>query len=111
MGNDEITGEGGKSTFFGLEFDDSRNGPENFLLDDLHVGLAIRNNGRLDKVSLTSVSLTTSVNGCAVLASGIEIPHDTLKKVGVRNPDRHRDPRMNDVRRIGFEILEGHVEW
>lgn len=64
--------------FLSLKLDYDTNGSENFLLDDLHIRLSVREDGRLDEIALLAVSLPTNVNRRAVLFSGLDIFHDAL---------------------------------
>jgi hypothetical protein len=86
-----------------LEFDDNSDGPEDLLLNDLHLWLGpredrwlngsyepmspnsnvtqrgVRRGAYLDVVTLVSNTATAEVNVCALLLPGLDIRHDTLE--------------------------------
>jgi len=62
-----------------LELADGADGSENLLLHDLHVVANTGEDGGLDEVSLASVSLTTSLNLCTGILSGLDVAHDSVE--------------------------------
>jgi hypothetical protein len=68
-------------TFFRLELDDHSNRAEDLFLHDLHVRLAIRENRRLNEVSLRLEATSTKMNSGALLLSRFYVSHDTLEVV------------------------------
>jgi len=61
-----------------FEFDNNANRAEDLFLDDPHVGVGVGENGRLNKESLFSVTLSTYVDGGAFLLARVNVFHDAV---------------------------------
>lgn len=68
----------GENIGFVLELGNDDDGSENLFLDDPHVGLDVGEDGRLDKVSLSSVPRSSGVDSSSLLDSGLDVSHDTV---------------------------------
>lgn len=66
--------------FLRLELDEGTNRAEDLLSSELHVKMGIGNDGRLDEVSFSSMSYTSSENIGAFSPSRLNISHDALSK-------------------------------
>lgn len=62
----------------GGELGNGADGAENLLLHNLHVRLDVAEDGRLDKVSLVTVALTTNLNSGTLLLAGLDVVHDAV---------------------------------
>lgn len=62
-----------------LELLDGDDGAEDLLLGDLHVAVDIGEDGRLDEVTLGSVTLTTGGNGSTLLLTVVDVLHDAVE--------------------------------
>jgi len=65
--------------FLILELDDHTNGPEDLLLDDLHIWLGFRENCWLDVITLGPNAVTAKMNGRTFILSRLNVPHDAIK--------------------------------
>lgn len=65
-------------TFLSFEFNNDSNGPEDFLLNDLHLGCAVRKDGGLDEVPLLAMTLPSYMNRSTFLFTSVNVSHDTL---------------------------------
>lgn len=63
----------------GGELGDGADGAENLLLHNLHVGLDVAEDGRLDEVALVAVAVTTNLDGGTLLLAGVDVAHDAVK--------------------------------
>ena len=64
------------------ELDDDADRPEDLLLDDLHVGLRLGEDGGLDEVALGTPPVTAEVDRGAGLLARVDVAHDTLEVRG-----------------------------
>ena len=61
-----------------IEFDDNSDRSEDLLADDLHVGLAVGEDSRLDKIPFGAMTLPTNMACGAFRFSGLDVSHDAL---------------------------------
>jgi hypothetical protein len=72
------TSVGDVLTLFCGELDDRGYGTKYLFLHDLHIRLALRENGWLNKVALVPMAFSTNMNNCALLFTRLDVPHDPL---------------------------------
>ena len=72
-----------------LKLDHHAHRPENLLLDDPHVGARVREDRRLDPVSLRSVPFASEVHLCALLFAGVDVAHDALRGFEIFARQKH----------------------
>jgi hypothetical protein len=65
---------------FIFELDDSSYRTENFFLDNLHIGMNVREYGRFDKVSFVTMAFTAVVDGGTCFFSGVDVTHHALMR-------------------------------
>lgn len=65
--------------FFVVELHNDADGTEDLLTHDLHVRVRVREDRGLDEVALSPEALTTKMQCCSILDTGVNVAHDTLR--------------------------------